>query len=126
MMYGLLKMIGNSAGARGKVLINGVKRGGVDVACTLIFCFWGVTQEWISSIIEVSSVFWIAVLSLFSSWYDIIFRVELVLYDVWCAEDDNIGFLSVEVNIFDRFYLKERPISLPMVPMSTTKQIYDK
>ena len=71
-------------------------------------------------------VFWISVLSLFSSWYDIIVRVELVVYGVWCDEDDNTGFLSVGVDIFDRLYLKERLISLPMVPMSTTKQIYDK
>ena len=65
------------------------------------------------------NVFWIEVLSLFSSWYDIIVCVELVVYDVWCAEDDNTDFLSVGVDIFDQLYLKERPISLPMVPMST-------
>ena len=69
-----------------------------------------------------SDIFWIAVLSLFSSWYDIIVCVELVVYDVWCAEDDNIGFLSVEVNIFDRLYLKERPISFSVVPMITIKK----
>ena len=47
----------NSTGVRGKVVINGVKRGGVDVARTLIFCFWGVTQELISSVFEMSDVF---------------------------------------------------------------------
>ena len=73
-----------------------------------------------------SDVFWIAVLSLFSSWYDIIVRVELVVYDVWFAEDDNTGFLSVGVDIFDWLYLKEWPMSLHMVTMSTIKQIYDK
>ena len=73
-----------------------------------------------------SDVFWIAVLSLCSSWYDIIVHVKVVVYDVWCPEDDNTGFLSVGVDIFDRLYLKERPISLPMVPMITIKQIYDK
>ena len=103
-------------------MINGVKRGGVDVAWTLIFCFQGVTQEWMSSVFEMSDVFWIAVLSLCSILYDIIVRVEVIVYDVWCAEDDNTGFLSVGVNIFDRLYLKERPISLPMVPMSTIKK----
>ena len=72
-----------------------------------------------------SKVFWIEVLSLFWSWYDIIVRVELVVYDVWCDEDDNTGFLNVGVDISDQLYLKERPISLPMVPMSTIKQIYD-
>ena len=50
----------------------------------------------------------------------------MIVYDVWFAEDDNTGFLSVGVDIFDRLYLKEWPISLPMVPMSTINQIYDK
>ena len=48
-------------------------------------------------------------------------RFELLAYDVWEAEDDKAGFLSVGVDIFDQLYLKERPISLPMVPMSTKK-----
>ena len=82
-----------------------VKQGDVDVAWTLIFCFRDVTQEWISSVFDMSDVFWIAVLSLCSSWYDIIFRVEVAVYDVWCAEDDNTGFLSVGVDIFDQLYL---------------------
>ena len=34
-----------------------VKQGGVDVALTLIFCFRGVTQEWISSVFDMSDVF---------------------------------------------------------------------
>ena len=119
-------VFGNSTGARGKLLINGVKQGGVDVAWTLIFCFRGVTQGWISSVFEMPNVFLISVLSSFSIWNDIIVRVKLVVYDVWLAEDDNIDFLSVGVDIFDRLYFEERPISLPMLPMSTTKQIYDK
>ena len=94
----------NSIGARGTVVINGVKRGGVDVSWTLIFCFQGVTQEWISSVFEMSDVFWIAVLSLCSSWDDIIVCDKLVVYDVWFAEGDNTGFLSVGVDIFDRLY----------------------
>ena len=49
-----------------------------------------------------SDVFWTAVLSLCWSWYDIIVGVELVVYDVWFAEDDNTGFLSVRVDIFDQ------------------------
>ena len=73
-----------------------------------------------------SDVFWIAVLSSFSSWDDIIVRVKLLVYDVWFTEDDNTVFLSVGVHIFDRLYLKERPISLPVVTMSSKKQIYDK
>ena len=79
-----------------------VSTGGLDVAWTLIFCFRVVTQEWILSVFDMSDVFWIEVLSLFSSWYDIIVRVELVVYDVWFSEDDNTGFLSVGVDIFDQ------------------------
>ena len=71
-------------------------------------------------------VFWIAVLSSISSWDDIIVCLKLLVYDVWFSEDDKTGFLSVGVDIFDRLYLKERPISLPMVTMSSIKQIYDK
>ena len=59
------------------------------------------------------------VLSLCLSWWGIIVGVKLVVYDVWFDEDDNTGFLSVGLNIFDWLYLKERPISLPVVPMST-------
>ena len=73
-----------------------------------------------------SVLFWIALLSSFSSWDEMIVHVKLLLYDVWAAEEDKTGFLSVRVDIFDQLYLKERPISLPMVTVSTIKQIYDK
>ena len=53
-------------------------------------------------------------------------RAKLLAYDVWTAEDDRTGSLSVEVNIFDGLYLKEQPISLPMAPMSTKKRKYEK
>ena len=33
-------------------------------------------------------------------------RVKLLGDNVWAAEDDKTGFLSVEVNIFNRLYLK--------------------
>ena len=49
-----------------------------------------------------SDVFWIEIMSLCWSWYDKIVRVELVVYDVWFAEDDNTGFLSFAVDIFDQ------------------------
>ena len=42
------------------------------------------------------------VLSLCWGWYDIIVGVELVVYNVWFAEDDNTVFLSVGLDIFDR------------------------
>ena len=53
-------------------------------------------------------------------------RVKLIADDVWAAELDKTGFLSIGVDIFDRLYLKERPISLPMLTMSNIKRIYDK
>ena len=55
--------------------------------------------------------------------------VKLLADDIWAAEDDKTGLLIVGGgggDIFDQFHLKERPISLPMVPMSTIKQKYDK
>ena len=69
---------------------------------------------------------WFLVMSLLSSRDEMDVRVELLADDVWAAEDDITGFLSVEVNSFDRLYLKKRPISLPMVKISTKKQKYEK
>ena len=65
-------------------------------------------------------------MSLLSSWYEMDVHFELLVDDVWAAEDDRTSLLSVGVDIFDRLYLKERPISLPMVQISTIKQKYDK
>ena len=52
--------------------------------------------------------------------------VELLADDLWAAEYDKTGLLSVVVYTFDQLYLKERPISVPMVPMSTIKRRYEK
>ena len=46
---------------------------------------------------------------------------ELLADDVWEAEDDKACFLTVVVDNFDRLYLKERPISLPMMQINTKK-----
>ena len=43
---------------------------------------------------------------LLSSWYDMDVRVKLLADDVWAAEDYKTGFLSVEVDSFDRLFLK--------------------
>ena len=64
-------------------------------------------------------------MSLLSSWDEIDVPVELLAYDVWAAEDDKTGFLSVGEDIFDQFYLYEKPISLPVLSMRTTKRKYD-
>ena len=53
-------------------------------------------------------------------------RVELLADDVWAGKDDKTASLSVEVGSFDWLYLKERPIFLPMVQISTKKRKYEK
>ena len=45
-------------------------------------------------------------MSLLSLYDDMDVGIELFADDVWAAEDDKTGFLSVEVNIFDWLYLK--------------------
>ena len=116
----------NSTGSIGSAVFNGVKLGGVYVAWTLWFCFCGVTHEWMSSVFEVLFLFLFVVMSLLSRWYEMGVRVELLGDDEWEAEEYKTGFLRVGVDIFDWLYLKERPISLPVVIMSTIKQKYDK
>ena len=41
--------------------------------------------------------------------------VKLLADDVWAAEENKTGFLSVGVDIIDRLYFREQPIYLPMV-----------
>ena len=106
-------VFGNSTVKRGKVVINDVKLGSVDVSLTLIFCFRGVTQEWIPSVFEVFTVFWISVLSLCWSWWDIIVGVKLVLYDVLFAEDNNTGFLSVGLDFLIYYICKNDQFPCP-------------
>ena len=52
-------VFGNSTGKRGKLVINGVKWGDVDVAWTLILCILGVTQECMSSVFEMFTLSWL-------------------------------------------------------------------
>ena len=79
-----------------------------------------------SSIFEVLFYFWFGILSLLSSWNEMDVCVKLLADDVWAAEDDKTGFLSFGVDSSDQLYLEKRPIFLPMVPMSTINQKYDK
>ena len=51
---------------------------------------------------------------------------KLLADDAWAAKYDETSFLSVGVDIFDQFYLKERPVYLSMLPISTIKQKYEK
>ena len=57
-------------------------------------------------------------MSLLSSRDEMDVHVELLADDVWAAEDDKTGLLGVLVDSFDILYLKERPISFPMVQIS--------
>ena len=52
---------------------------------------------------------------LLSSLDDMDVSVKLLADDVRSAEDDTTGPLSVKVDSFNQLYLKQRPISLPMV-----------
>ena len=53
-----------------------------------------------SSVCEVLFLFWFVVISLLSRWDDMNGGIKLLADDVWAAEDDKTGFLSVGVNIF--------------------------
>ena len=57
-----------------------------------------------SSVFEVLFLFWLVKMSLLSNWDDMDVCVELLANDVWAAEDDKTGFLSVGVDIFDQLY----------------------
>ena len=52
-------------------------------------------------------------MSLLSSWYDMDIRVEFLTGDVWAAEDNKTGFLSVEVDSFDQLFLKNDQFPCP-------------
>ena len=52
--------------------------------------------------------------------------VKLLADDLWAAEEYKTVFLSVGVDIFDWIYLKQGPISFPMVTISDIKLKYDK
>ena len=52
-------------------------------------------------------------MSLLSSWDNIYVRVKLLADDVWSAEDDKKGFLSVEVNNVDQSFLKNDQFPCP-------------
>ena len=98
-------VFGNSTGKIGKVVINGVKRGGVDVAWTLILCLLGVTQEFMSSVFEMFNLSWLEALPLCWCGWDVISGFEIVIHDVWFAEDHNTGFLSVGLDDLGRLCL---------------------
>ena len=64
-------------------------------------------------------LFWLVVMSWLSSWDKMNVCVKLLAYDVWVAENDKTGFLSVVLDSLDWLHLKGRPIYLPMVQIST-------
>ena len=62
---------------------------------------------------EVLFLFLFVVMSLLSSRDDMDVRLELLADDIWEAEDDKTGFLSVEVDGFDRLFLKNDQFPCP-------------
>ena len=74
-----------------------------------------------SYIFEGLFVFLLVVMSLLSSWDEMDVCVKLLVDDVWASQYYKTGFLSFVVDSFDGLYLKERPIYLPMVQISTIK-----
>ena len=63
---------------------------------------------------------------LLSSWDEMDVHVELLADDKLAAKHDKTGFLRGGVDSFDWLNLKEWPISLPMMKISTIKCKYDK
>ena len=113
----------NSTDAIGSVVINGVKRGGVDVAWTLWFFLWCYT--WV----DVIHIWGVVLVLIYSAVFIIKVRWDGFSCQIvcrWCmiSEEDKTGFLTVGVDIFDRLYLKEQPIFFPMVKISTIKRRY--
>ena len=90
-MRGNLFFVCNLIDVRKSVAFNGIK--------------WVVTHQWMSSVFEMLFLFWFLVMYLLSSWDEMDVHVELLADDVWEAEDDITGSLSVGVDIFDRLYL---------------------
>ena len=70
-------------------------------------------------------LFLFVVISLLPSWDDMDICVKLPADDAWSDEDDKTGLLSIGVDISNQLYLKEWPISLPMVQMINIQQKYD-
>ena len=75
-----------------------------------------------SSVFEVLFLFWFIVIYILSSGDEMDVHVELLSYDVWSDEYYKTVFLSVGVDSFDWLYLKELPISFPMVQSSTKNE----
>ena len=53
-------------------------------------------------------------------------HAKLLAGDVWAAEYDKKVFLSVGMDSFDQLSLKELPISLPVLQISTKKRKHEK
>ena len=80
---------------------------------------WSEHWYYMSSVFEMFTLSWLESLPLCWQGCDATGWFEIVIHDVWCAEDDNTCFLSVGLDDLGQLYLKELPISLPIVPIST-------
>ena len=70
-------------------------------------------------------LFWLVVMCLLSSIDEIDVRVWLLADDVWEAEDDKTGFLSVGEDSFYQLFLYKQPMPFPMVQNSNKNWKYD-
>ena len=66
------------------------------------------------------------VIFLLSSLDEIDVRVELLADDIWGADGDKPGFLSVGVDIFDWLFWYKRPMYFTMVENNNDNQRCDK
>ena len=71
-------------------------------------------------------LFWLLVIYLLSSLDEIDVRVELPADDVWEADGDKPGFLSVGVDSLNWLFWYKRTMSFPIVENNNKNQKYDK
>ena len=117
-------VFGNSTGKRGKVVFIHIDRGGVDVAWTLNFF----------GVLDMNGYhLYLRCPSCFELQYCLHFQVEMrwkfvskylhMMYEQ-LKKIKQVSWV-LECIFPNRLYLKERPISLPMVTVSTIKRIWD-
>ena len=98
-------------------------RCGLNTVILYLWCYTGLDVIYILDFILVligSNVF------IIKSRDEIDFCVELFADDVWEADDDKPGFLSVVVDSIDPLFLYKLPMSLPVVENSNKNRKYYK
>ena len=70
-----------------------------------MLCILGVTQEWMSSVVDIFTLSWLEALPLCWQSCDVTGWFETVIHDVWFAVDDSTCFLSVGLDDLGHLYL---------------------